>query len=66
VEYMDLHGTGLVDTEAHIYIPWKTVYTAGVRDDLTESVALKFELARETDYMRSSYISAAVQLAFTF
>jgi hypothetical protein len=66
VEYMDLHGTGLVDTEAHIYIPWKTVYTAGVRDDLTESVALKFELAREKDYMRSTYISGAIQLAFTF
>jgi hypothetical protein len=66
VEDMNLHGTGLVDTEAHIYVPWKTVYTGGVRHDLTENVALKFELGRETDYMRSSYISAAVQLAFTF
>jgi hypothetical protein len=66
VEYMNLHGTGLVDTEAHLYIPWKTVYTGGVRHDLTDSMALKFELARETDYMRSSYISAAVQLAFAF
>jgi len=42
------------------------VYTAGVRDDLTDSVALKFELGRETDYMRPGYITAAVQLAFTF
>jgi hypothetical protein len=42
------------------------VYTGGVRYDLTESVALKFELARETDYMRSNFISSAVQLAFTF
>jgi hypothetical protein len=66
VEYMNLQGTGLVDTEAHIYIPWKTVYTGGVRYDLTESVALKLELGRETDYMQSSEISAAAQLAFTF
>jgi hypothetical protein len=66
VEYMNLSGAGLVDTEAHLYIPWKTVYTGGVRYDLTESVALKFELARETDYLRSGYISAAAQLAFTF
>jgi hypothetical protein len=29
-------------------------------------VALKFELAREKDYMRSTYISGAIQLAFTF
>jgi hypothetical protein len=66
VEYLNLHGTGLVGREANIYIPWKTVYTGGVRYDLTESVALKFELARETDYMRSNFISSAVQLAFTF
>jgi hypothetical protein len=66
VEYMNLRGTGLVGTEANMYIPWKTVYTGGVRYELTESVALKFELAREKDYMRSTYISGAIQLAFTF
>jgi hypothetical protein len=67
VEYLNAHGTGVIDTAiAREYIPWKTVYTGGVRHDLTDSVALKFELARETDYMRSSYISAAVQLAFAF
>jgi hypothetical protein len=37
-----------------------------VRYDLTESIALKFELGRESDYLRPSYISAATQLAFTF
>src|SRR5580658_4992264 len=60
VEYMNLRGTGLVGTEANMYIPWKTVYTGGVRYELTESVALKFELAREKDYMRSTYISGAI------
>jgi hypothetical protein len=66
VEYLNVSGTGAVGTETRYYVPWKTVYTAGVRYDLTESVALKFELGRETDYLTPSYITAAVQLAFTF
>jgi hypothetical protein len=66
VEYLNVSGTGGVESETRLFVPWKTVYTGGVRYDLTESVALKFELARETDYLRSSYISAAAQLAFTF
>ncbi len=67
VEYLNAYGTGALATAvARQYVPWKTVYTGGVRYDLTESVALKFELGRETDYLRSSYISEAVQLAFTF
>ncbi|MGD0435923.1 MAG: hypothetical protein ABSB86_05630 [Bryobacteraceae bacterium] len=67
VEYLNAHGTGVIDTAiARQYIPWKTVYTGGIRHDLTDSVALKFELGRETDYMRSGYITAALQLAFAF
>lgn len=66
VEYLNVYGTGVVDAETRLYVPWKTVYTGGVRYDLTESMALKFELGRETDYLRPSYITAAVQLAFTF
>jgi hypothetical protein len=66
VEYLNVSGNGVVDTKTRYYVPWKTVYTAGVRYDLTESVALKFELGRETDYLVPSYFSEAVQLAFTF
>jgi hypothetical protein len=67
VEYLNAYGSGVISTAFdRQYVPWKTVYTGGVRHDLTDSVAVKFELARETDYLRSSYISAAVQLAFTF
>jgi hypothetical protein len=67
VEYLNAYGTGAISTAVdREYIPWKTVYTGGVRHDLTESVALKLELGRETDYMRPGYITAAVQLAFTF
>ncbi len=67
VEYLNAYGTGAIDTAtAREYVPWKTVYTGGVRYDLAESAALKFELGRETDYLRAAYITAAVQLAFTF
>jgi hypothetical protein len=66
VEYLNVSGTGVVEAETRYYVPWKTVYTGGVRHELTDSVAVKFELDRETDYLRPSYISAAVQLAFTF
>ena len=78
VEYLNLYGTGPVNTPvangtgpintavARPIHPWKTVYTGGVRYDLTESVALKLELGRESDYLRPSFISAAAQLAFTF
>jgi hypothetical protein len=66
VEYLNLYGTGLIDMQARLYMPWKTVYTGGVRYELTDSVALKFELGRDTQYLRSNLISSAVQLAFTF
>jgi hypothetical protein len=67
VEYLNAYGIGVIDTAiSRAYEPWKTVYTGGVRDDLTESVAVKLELGRETDYLRPSYITGAVQLAFTF
>jgi hypothetical protein len=67
VEYLNAYGTGVLETPVdRQYVPWRTVFTGGVRYDLTESVALKFELGRETDYLRPSYITAAAQLAFTF
>jgi hypothetical protein len=67
VEYLNAYGTGVINAAVdRQYVPWKTVYTGGVRDDLTDNIAVKFELGRETDYLHPSYISAAVQLAFTF
>ena len=67
VEYLNAHGSGTISTAAaRAFVPWETVYTGGVRHDVTESVAVKAEVARETDYLRPSYVSAAVQLAFTF
>ena len=67
VEYLNAYGTEALETSVdREFVPWRTVYTGGVRYDLTDNVALKFELDREADYLRPSYISAAVQLAFTF
>jgi hypothetical protein len=42
------------------------VFSGGLRYDLTEAVALKFELGRETDRFQLPWIRAALQLAFTF
>jgi hypothetical protein len=67
VEYLNVYGAGVINAAVdRQYVPWKTVFTGGVRHDMTDNVAVKFELGRETDYMHPSYISAAVQLAFTF
>ena len=66
LEYLKANGTGVVDIAVNRkYVPWNIVYTGG-RYDLTDGVALKFELGRETDYLPPSYIGGAVQLAFTF
>jgi hypothetical protein len=67
VEYLNAYGTGQISTAiARLYEPWKTVYTGGIRYELSDNVALKWEVGRETDYLLPSRISAAAQLAFTF
>jgi hypothetical protein len=67
IEYLNAYGIGALYTATdRQFVPWRTVYTGGIRHELTDSVAVKFELGRESDYLRPSYISAAVQLAFTF
>jgi len=67
VEYLNVYGNGVLGTPIlRQYVPWETVFTGGIRYDLTENVALKAEMGRESDYMRPSFISSAIQLAFTF
>jgi hypothetical protein len=67
VEYLNAYGKGTINTAvARYYVPWQTVFTGGIRYELTDSAALKFELGRESDYQRAAYTSAAVQLGFTF
>jgi len=42
------------------------VWLGGLRYDITEFAALKFELGHETSWLQPAWIRAAVQLAFTF
>jgi hypothetical protein len=65
-DYANVYGKGLVGSSAPQYIPWRTVNSGGIRYDLTEAVALKFELGRERDRFQPAWIRAAVQVAFTF
>jgi hypothetical protein len=65
-DYLNVYGRGSVVAGTAQYAPWRTVTTGGLRYDLTESVALKFELGREKDWLRPSWIGAAMQVAFTF
>jgi hypothetical protein len=50
----------------HEYTPWRQVWLGGLRYDITEFAALKFELGHETSWLQPAWIRAAVQMAFTF
>jgi hypothetical protein len=65
-DYVNVYGRGSVGQYAPQYVPWRTVFSGGLRYDLTESVALKFELGRETSPLQLPWIRAALQVAFTF
>jgi len=65
-DYVNIYGQGPVSAYGPQYLPWHTVWTGGIRYDLSEAVALKFELGREEDRNRQAFIRAALQVAFTF
>ena len=65
-DYVNVYGQGQVGAYAPQYVPWRTVWSGGLRYDLTEAVALKFELGREADRNQQAFIRAALQVAFTF
>lgn len=65
-DYVNVYGQGQVGVYAPQYVPWHTVWSGGLRYDLTEAVALKFELGREADRNQRAFIRAALQVAFTF
>jgi hypothetical protein len=64
-EYINANGTGQ-EAVARQFLPWRTVALGGLRYDINDSLALKFELGHETSWLQSPWIRAAVQLAFTF
>jgi len=65
-DYVNVYGRGQVGEYAPQYVPWRTVFSGGVRYDITEAVALKFEIGRETSPLQGPWIRAALQVAFTF
>jgi hypothetical protein len=65
-DYVNVYGRGSVGQYAPQYVPWRTVFSGGLRYDVSESVALKFELGRETSPLQLPWIRAAMQVAFTF
>jgi hypothetical protein len=65
-ESANTYGTGLVGDQIPQYVPWRDASVFGIRYDLTESIALKAEVARELDRNRHDLIRAALQVAFTF
>jgi hypothetical protein len=64
-EYINANGTGQ-EAVARQFLPWRTVALGGLRYDINDSMALKFELGRETSWLQSPWIRTAIQLAFTF
>ena len=65
-DYVNLYGRGSIAAYSPQYLPWRSAETGGIRFDLTESVALKFELGHQTERLQPGFVQAAMQLAFTF
>jgi hypothetical protein len=65
-DYVNLYGRGSIAAYSPQYLPWRSAETGGIRFDLTDSVALKFELGHQTERLQPSFVQAAMQLAFTF
>jgi hypothetical protein len=64
-EYANANGRN-VQNLPRLLTPWRQVWLGGLRYDITEFAALKFELGHETSWLQPAWIRAAVQLAFTF
>jgi len=65
-DYLNVYGKYVEIDALKQYFPWRTIFSGGVRYDLSEAVAFKFELGRETGRFQSPWIRAAAQIAFTF
>ncbi len=65
-DYANVYGKSAVVDLIKQYLPWRTIFSGGLRYDLSESVAFKFEVGRETNRFQPPWIRAAAQIAFTF
>jgi hypothetical protein len=64
-EYANANGHD-VGSLPRLFTPWRSVELGGVRYDLNEFTAIKFEIGHETSWLQPAWIRAAVQVAFTF
>jgi hypothetical protein len=65
-EDLNSYGRGLVGSSVRQAVPWRTNILGGLRYDVNEAVALKFELGREDYLGQPAWVRAAMQVAFTF
>lgn len=65
-DYANVYGKYALLDSVKQYLPWRTIFTGGIRYDLSESVAFKVEVGRETNRFQPPWIRAAAQIAFTF
>jgi hypothetical protein len=65
-EDLNSYGRGAAGDSVRQYMPWRTIVVSGVRYDVSEAVALKFEIGR-ADYLgQPAWVQAAMQVAFRF
>jgi hypothetical protein len=64
-EHANANGHNVGDLP-RTFSPWRTVELGGVRYDVNDFLALKFEIGHETSWLQAPWIRAAMQVAFTF
>ncbi len=65
VERLTIHADPFFSGISYI-APWRSMYTAGVRYDWNDHVAVKLELGHEADWGAPHYYQAALQVAFAY
>jgi hypothetical protein len=65
-EDLNSYGRGAAADAVRQYVPWRTILVSGLRYDISEAVALKFELGRANYLGQPAWVQAAMQVAFRF
>jgi hypothetical protein len=65
-EDLNSYGRGPAGDAVRQYVPWRTIVVGGLRYDISEAVALKFELSQADHLGRPAWVQAAMQVAFRF
>jgi hypothetical protein len=65
-EDLNSYGRGAAGDSVRQYMPWRTIVVSGLRYDISEAVALKFEIGQANYLGQPAWIQAAMQVAFRF